>query len=560
MACDISKGRTSLSCKDSISGLKAIYVTNYGEYVFTTSSTSAGHLITGLPAGITSSNTFKFELKNSGNTFNQDIISSRDNNTTIFTQTLNFVLPKLSSELEYQIKMLAWSRPQIFVEANNGTMILLGERFGCEITGKSEIQGTMDALNGYSMIAVAVEQNPVWFLTASASEALKALASTQSVGDNTNTTITYNFGAGFAPGYNTNITQALEDTNGDLLIVRGFNTYKGISCPGAVRISKSGDFIRGATGAGFLVAELPNIGCIKSDGSMVFLTSKYNGSTVTENILGLNSDFSIDYSFDPGTGFDSVLDDSYKQIIDVLSDDSIIINAIGPSEYNGYGLVYNTLMKISATGSFDDDFASNLPGISAIYNCIDILNDKILVCGTYDNTFIINADGTTDTSFSVPALFDGEVYFCRFCPDGKVILSGRLDSTSTTPNMIRVTATGSLDTSFNTGTGFLLSGNHAFTTIRDIKFIDDYIYVSGRFNNYNGATVSNLVRLTATGSLDTSFNTGTGFNSTAINALAVSGNDILCFSNFTTYKGLTLSSPRVAALDSLGNLTTIVNN
>lgn len=181
MACDISKGRTTLPCKDDISGIKAIYVTNYGEYAFTTSSTSAGHLLTALPGTLTSSNTFKFELKNSGNTFNQDITSSRDAGTTIFTQTLNFVLPKLSSELEFQIKMLAWGRPQIFVEGMNGTILLMGEKFGCEITGKSEIQGTMDAINGYSMVAVATEQNPVWFLSASASTALKALASTQSV-------------------------------------------------------------------------------------------------------------------------------------------------------------------------------------------------------------------------------------------------------------------------------------------------------------------------------------------------------------------------------------------
>ena len=181
MACDLSKGRTTLPCKDEVGGIKAIYVTNYGEYVFNGSSTAAGHIIATLPASITSSNTFKFELKNSGNTFTQDITSSRDAGTTLFTQTLNFVLPKLSSELEFQIKMLAYGRPQIFVEAMNGTILLMGEKYGCEVTGKSEILGTMDAMNGYSMVAVATEANPVWFLSASASTSLKAVASTASV-------------------------------------------------------------------------------------------------------------------------------------------------------------------------------------------------------------------------------------------------------------------------------------------------------------------------------------------------------------------------------------------
>jgi hypothetical protein len=181
MACDISKGRTTLPCKDDVGGIKSIYITNYGEYGFTFSSTTTGHLITGIPATINSANTFRFELKNSGNTLTQDITSNRDAGTTLFTQTLNFVLPKLSAELEFQMKMLAYGRPQIFVEANNGNIILLGERHGCEVTGKAEVLGTLDAMTGYTMTAVATEPNPFWYLSTGAVTALKAAASTASV-------------------------------------------------------------------------------------------------------------------------------------------------------------------------------------------------------------------------------------------------------------------------------------------------------------------------------------------------------------------------------------------
>ena len=181
MACDLSKGRTTLPCKDDIGGIKAVYITNYGEYAFNGSSTTVGHIIATLPASITASNTFKFELKNSANTFTQDSTSSRDNGTTLFTQTVNFTLPKLSSELEFQMRMLVFGRPQIFVETNSGNIILLGEKYGCEVTAKSEVGGTLDAKNGYSLVAVATEPNPVWFLSATASTSLKAVASTASV-------------------------------------------------------------------------------------------------------------------------------------------------------------------------------------------------------------------------------------------------------------------------------------------------------------------------------------------------------------------------------------------
>jgi len=178
MACDITKGKNLLVCKDAVSGLKAIYVANYDNYEFITSSTDAGHLLTDI-GNLT--DVYKFELKNSGNTFVQDITSSRDNGTTFFNQTLNFVLTKLSAEMEFQIKMLAWGRPQIFVEANSGDFFLMGKEHGCEISGRSEVQGTMDSLNGYTLTAVGMEKDPIWYLTGSASTAMVALTSTQSV-------------------------------------------------------------------------------------------------------------------------------------------------------------------------------------------------------------------------------------------------------------------------------------------------------------------------------------------------------------------------------------------
>jgi hypothetical protein len=178
MACDITKGKGLLACKDAVSGLKAIYVANFDEYTFTTSSTDAGHLLTNLGDLDV---VYKFELKNSGNTFTQDITSSRDNGTTFFNQTLNFVLTKLSAEMEFQIKMLAWGRPQIFVEANSGQYFLMGKEHGCEISGNSQIQGTMDSLNGYTLTAVGMEKEPIWYLTGSASTALGALVATASV-------------------------------------------------------------------------------------------------------------------------------------------------------------------------------------------------------------------------------------------------------------------------------------------------------------------------------------------------------------------------------------------
>jgi len=167
MACDITKGKALLQCKDTVSGLKAIYLANYGEWGFAVGTTPGANTqeITEVDGG---DYFYKFELKNSGNTFQQDINSSRDNGTTFFNQVLNFILTKLSSEMEFQIKMMAWGRPQIIVEANNGTFFLIGREHGCEITGNSQLQGTLDSFNGYTMTATAMEKDPIYYLDSAA--------------------------------------------------------------------------------------------------------------------------------------------------------------------------------------------------------------------------------------------------------------------------------------------------------------------------------------------------------------------------------------------------------
>lgn len=178
MSCDISRGKNVIECKNGISGLKAIYLANYDDYGYVTESNASGHTLSDL-SGLTE--VFKYELKNSGNVFSQEGTSSRDNGTTFFTQNLTFILTKLTKEMEFQVKMMAWGRPQIFVESNAGDIFLMGIGGGCEVSTVSAIGGTMDSLNGYTMTAVGMEREPIFYLTSGAVTALKALVSPDNI-------------------------------------------------------------------------------------------------------------------------------------------------------------------------------------------------------------------------------------------------------------------------------------------------------------------------------------------------------------------------------------------
>ena len=77
MSCDISHGRLE-TCKDSVSGLDAIYFINYGiapEDV----TTDVDNVVTAV-TGV--SNLYKYELKGA-NSFEQTIQTSRDNGTCL---------------------------------------------------------------------------------------------------------------------------------------------------------------------------------------------------------------------------------------------------------------------------------------------------------------------------------------------------------------------------------------------------------------------------------------------------------------------------------------------
>jgi hypothetical protein len=180
MSCDISRGKNLLSCKNAVSGLKAIYMANFDDY-FTDDdfvSNASGHTMVDLG---TLTEVYKFELKNSANTFQQDITSSRDNGTTFFNQVLNFTLTKLSAEMEFQVKMMAWGRPIIFVETNGGIFFAMGVEHGCEIAGNSQVQGTMDSLNGYVLTATGMEPAPIYYLNDDTVTALLALVSSDNI-------------------------------------------------------------------------------------------------------------------------------------------------------------------------------------------------------------------------------------------------------------------------------------------------------------------------------------------------------------------------------------------
>jgi hypothetical protein len=157
MACEISLGRLE-GCKDQIGGLNAVYFVNYGDATWTVSDES----ITGISE--TTPNAYKYDLRGNS-TFEQSLTSSRENGTTFAEQTLTLSLKKQDAATNKEVKLLAYGRPQIIIEDNNGNYFVMGEEFGAEMTASTSTGAAMGDKSGYELTFVATEKGLAKFYT-----------------------------------------------------------------------------------------------------------------------------------------------------------------------------------------------------------------------------------------------------------------------------------------------------------------------------------------------------------------------------------------------------------
>ena len=175
-SCDITRGRT-ISCKDAIGGLKAVYIakgfSNNISAVATISSTemtTAGFATWSCCGGTVE--VFKYDLVPNLSSMTVNIQSDNANGTTFFNQTLSVTLQKIDHDTTNELRLMAYSRAQIFVQDSNDNVFLLGIDGGCYVTGGTVITGTAKGdLTGYTLEWGAEERNALIQIPASAGPA-----------------------------------------------------------------------------------------------------------------------------------------------------------------------------------------------------------------------------------------------------------------------------------------------------------------------------------------------------------------------------------------------------
>jgi uncharacterized delta-60 repeat protein len=300
------------------------------------------------------------------------------------------------------------------------------------------------------------------------------------------------------------------------------------------------------TGANSLIYQL----AIQTDGKILAVGAftTYNGNTASR-IVRINTNGTIDSTFVTGTGFNS---DVYA--VSIQSDGQILVGGTF-TQYNG--TTTNGLVRLNTDGSIDaslnigtgflDIFALN-GGVESIGLQSD---GKILVGGTYEqfngvtNNKIIrlNTNGSVDSSFNIGTGFspfiagNTLVQTIIVQTDGKVLLGGIFSSYNGTAanNIIRLNTNGSVDSSFVYGTGF--TGGTIYLS-KIVLQSNGQLVVGGDFAQYNGSNYKNIIRLNTNGSIDTSWIVGSGFTGGAgVQDVEIYLNTIFVIGNFTAFNG-----------------------
>lgn len=239
----------------------------------------------------------------------------------------------------------------------------------------------------------------------------------------------------------------------------------------------------------------------------------YLGNYFSQGLIKLNSMGNVDSTFNSGSGFPT----TKYGVMDILELPNNKIMVSGQFiEYNETPT--ENIIQLNTDGTIDNSFNfNNSIGSYAIQRIIRQPDSKIIAiaylysAGPIQDYKIIrlNQDGTTDPTFNIGT---GFVYNCNACNalskhsvqldnNGKLVIAGAIIEYNgeVVKKILRLNQDGSRDTSFAYNFGF----NNQILSIAIQP--DNKIIVGGLFTEFNNAPVSSIVRLNENGTLDTMF-------------------------------------------------------
>lgn len=374
-----------------------------------------------------------------------------------------------------------------------------------------------------------------------------------------NTNGTKNTNNYFGTGFNSSVKCIKTLQDGKMLIGGSFTTFNNTSSNKIIRFNIDGTRDVTFSSSNGLDNSILSIAGNFIGGSFNSTVNSVNGVLNSNRIQSLenNGTFSTTFANKVGIYPNSSVPNNVLAVA-VKSDGKILVGGNSVAYNNS---ITNSIVLLDNNGYVDSSFSSGTGFTGAnpyIRSIVAQPDGKILVSGyfTYYNgvqftKYItrLNSNGSIDNSFSISSLQNYSTYLICLQPDGKIIL-GETNYTYyngiPSARIIRLNNDGTIDNSFVSGSGF----NIGLTSI--VQQTDGKILVGGNFTTYNGVSSNRIIRLNTNGSIDNSFQIGSGFDNIIYDIAVQSDNKILVGGNFMNYNGT--SAKRIIRLNSNGTI------
>lgn len=285
-------------------------------------------------------------------------------------------------------------------------------------------------------------------------------------------------------------------------------------------------------------------GWVQTDGKIILQKVKRFGSPGNYYneyaFIRINNDYSIDSSYNVFSFTD--IYDGLSSIV-LQPDNKLLLGFKG--SFNGDA--DNKVYRINEDGTYDYDFINNQSGLNdSVYSLKLQADGKILVAGRFDgfysgtgNTTVLNgimrlnSDGTIDTTF-ISNFSTSFITAIETQSDGKIIIGGDVYNSGANSYFIsRLNQNGMFDATF---TNVNSQNDQMYHFLTKIKiFPDDSIMVIDDIKTNGSITSSTLIKLLNNGNVDSSFNTGIGFDGIIADVLPQADGRLLVTGDFEKY-------------------------
>jgi len=243
------------------------------------------------------------------------------------------------------------------------------------------------------------------------------------------------------------------------------------------------------------------------------------------HIARLNADGTLDESFDPGTGAND-----FVTCVVPLSDGRALVGGIFTS-FNE--TTRRQVARLNSNGSLDTSFDPGSGPGGEVLSLVVQPDGKVLVAGTFHSVYRLNTDGSLDSTFNSGAGANSVIYSAALQSDGKLLVGGAFSMFNGMPRsrVARLNANGSLDDTFFPGTG----PNAEVLSI--VIQSDNKAIIGGNFTTYNSKSRNRVARLNSDGTPDATFYPAGGANSTVQSVALDSSGKVLIGGDFVSFNG-----------------------